>query len=110
MFHRRQCLLLFPVQILSLAGCRQLGCDTSLLQLQWPHVSSLCLYVPAAVLSAVVVADLVLLLRLLLPPADAVIEPTPQRVWPYLLLIAFAGMFALLGLRNLLILNWRCGQ
>jgi hypothetical protein len=40
--------------------------------------------------------------------ADAVIDPTPQRVWPYLLLIAFAGMFALLGLRNLLIITWRC--
>jgi hypothetical protein len=40
--------------------------------------------------------------------ADAVIDPTPQRVWPYLLLIAFAGIFALLGLRNLLIITWRC--
>jgi hypothetical protein len=53
---------------------------------------------------------LLLLLLLLLPPADAIINPTPQRVWPYLLLIAFAGMFALLGLRNLLILNWRCAD
>ncbi|KAF6265154.1 putative metal-nicotianamine transporter YSL6-like protein [Scenedesmus sp. NREL 46B-D3] len=39
--------------------------------------------------------------------ADAVIDPTPQRVWPYLLLVSFAGMFALLGLRNLLLLKWR---
>jgi hypothetical protein len=50
------------------------------------------------------------LLLLLLWPADAVIDPTPQRVWPYLLLISFAGMFALLGLRNLLILTWRCAN
>lgn len=42
--------------------------------------------------------------------AGAVLDPSLQRVYPYLLLIAFAGVFALLGLRNLLIITWRCAE
>lgn len=40
-------------------------------------------------------------------PADAVIEPDLHLVYPYLICIAFGGIFALLGLRILLIVKWR---
>lgn len=40
-------------------------------------------------------------------PADSVIDPDLHRVYPYLICIAFGGIFALLGLRVLLIIKWR---
>jgi uncharacterized oligopeptide transporter (OPT) family protein len=39
--------------------------------------------------------------------ADSVIEPELHRVYPYLVCIAFGGIFVLLGLRVLLIVRWR---
>lgn len=39
--------------------------------------------------------------------ADSVVDPDLHRVYPYLLCIAFGGVFALLGLRVLLIIRWR---
>lgn len=39
--------------------------------------------------------------------ADSVVDPVLHRVYPYLLCIAFGGIFALLGLRALLIIKWR---
>jgi uncharacterized oligopeptide transporter (OPT) family protein len=36
-----------------------------------------------------------------------VVEPTLSKVYPYLLCIAFGGIFVLLGLRVMLIIKWR---
>ena len=49
-----------------------------------------------------------LLLLVLGDTVGAVVDPDLHRVYPYLLLIAFGGIFALLGLRLLLIIKWRC--
>ena len=37
-----------------------------------------------------------------------VYEPDLHRIYPYLALIAFAGIFVLVALRNLMIVKWRC--
>lgn len=39
--------------------------------------------------------------------AGAVVDPDLYRVYPYLVLIAFGGIFVLLSLRVLLIIKWR---
>lgn len=39
----------------------------------------------------------------------SVYDPTPKRVVPFVLLTSFTGIFAIIALRKLIILDWQVG-